>query len=148
MDKGIADITIRKPARVGVVIDERPVLDSSAEFVRVSGCDLRVLAHRAAAAREDHPGVDVLADIEVVIAENPSSARRLVAEADLDPPADTVRYVGTPVGLAGLLSDIHALGIADGALLWPLLPGTAELIGERAFEAMHTMGALPESRSA
>ena len=47
-----------------------------------------------------------------------------------------------------LLSDIHALGIADGALLWPLLPGTAELIGERAFEAMHTMGALPESRSA
>ena len=66
-----------------------------------------------------------------------------MAGAGLAPPGDTVRYVGTPDGLAGLLADIHALGIADGALLQPLLPGTADLIIERTMEVLRTMGELP-----
>ncbi|WP_273735347.1 hypothetical protein [Mycolicibacterium septicum] len=146
------DIAIRKPARVGVVVGGVLSIDSSADFVRVQGADLRAVAQRAAEARQDHPGVDVLADIEVAVADTAAAARALVAGADLDAPTDTVRYVGTPAGLAGLLADIHALGIADGAVLWPLLSGTSDLIRDRTMGVLRTMTELPggchESRTA
>ena len=34
--------------------------------------------------------------------------------------AETLRYAGTPRGLAGFIADLHTLGIADGVTLLPL----------------------------
>ncbi|MCV7054312.1 hypothetical protein [Mycolicibacterium gilvum] len=89
---------------------------------------MRELAQRAATAREQHPGVDVLVDIDVMIAATAPAARELLAGITSCDRSDTVRYVGTPIGLAGLVSDLHALGIADGAVLLPMLPEVVELI--------------------
>jgi hypothetical protein len=35
---------------------------------------------------------------------------------------ESLRYVGTATGLAGLISDIHAAGVADGVTLIPIKP--------------------------
>jgi hypothetical protein len=37
-------------------------------------------------------------------------------------PAATLRYVGTPHGLAGFIADLQTVGIADGLTLIPLRP--------------------------
>lgn len=34
---------------------------------------------------------------------------------------ETLRYVGTPSGLAGLIADLYTLGLIDGAMLIPLV---------------------------
>ena len=39
----------------------------------------------------------------------------------------SLQYIGTPVGLAGLIADIQAAGVADGVTLLPLsLPRVLE----------------------
>ncbi|MDW5611874.1 MULTISPECIES: hypothetical protein [Mycolicibacterium] len=135
------DITVHKPPRVGITHGDQVCMDSTAPSVRIRGRDLREVAQRARSTREQQPGVDVLVDIEVMIAPTAPAARELMAAADPDRPAGTLRYVGTPTGLAGLINDLHALGIADGAVLQPLLASVAGLIQESTLPALNTMSA-------
>lgn len=101
-----------------------------AELVRIEAGNLRDAARREAVARELHPDATLLVDVEVVIAGDAQSARRRLAALDPATPA-TLRYVGTPVGLAGLIADIHTLRIADGVVLIPLdRTDTVDLIPE------------------
>ncbi|WP_328440164.1 hypothetical protein [Nocardia puris] len=88
--------------------------------------------------------VDVLVDIEVMIATDAPTARRRLAE--LDSVADgtwrpqTLHYVGTPIGLARLIADIHVVGIADGVTLLPLsLP---DVLGHITFETIPWLESL------
>ena len=114
------DITPTGPVRVGVAAGTDVRVDGADEFVRIRAHDLSDAARRAASARYDRPGVDVLVDIEVVIARDARTARKTMSEADGRGGGDTLSYVGTPTGLVGLINDIHGLGIADGAVLIPL----------------------------
>lgn len=133
------DIAVERPPRIGVVEVGELWLDSPREFVRVRGSDLRRVAQRAAVAREQQPGVDVLVDIDVMIDISAAGARARVAAADVNPYADTLVYIGTPTGLAGLVADIHAMGICDGAVLRPLLPDIATLIRDSVLSELDTM---------
>jgi len=133
------DIAVERPPRVGVVDVGELRLDSPREFIRVRGADLRRVAQRATAAREEHPDVDVLVDIDVMVDISAAAARARVAAADVNPTVDTLLYIGTPTGLAGLVADIHALGICDGAVLRPLLPDVAALIRDSVLSELNTM---------
>lgn len=133
------DIDIHGPARVAVIDGSDLWIDSPREFLRVQGSDLRRVAQRAASAREEYPGVDVLADIDVMIDGDAAGARDKMAAAHIVPRADALTYVGTPAGLAGLITDLHALGICDGAVLRPLMPGVAGLIRGRVLQELNTM---------
>ncbi|NLU82074.1 hypothetical protein [Rhodococcus sp. HNM0569] len=104
--------------------------ECGANIVRIRSLDLR----DAQATREqvradavvegrDPDGVTVLVDVEVVVAPDARRARREFAAlgASLRPAADaTLRYVGTPSGLGGLIDDIVAAGVADGVTVLPL----------------------------
>ena len=117
------------PARVGVAHGTDVRVDGPGEYVRIQARDLRDAARQAAAAREDRPGMDVLVDIEVVIARDARTARKTLSEAHDRGAGDSISYVGTPAGLVGLIGDIHRLGIADGAVLVPLAgPGVLDLV--------------------
>jgi hypothetical protein len=129
------DISPSGPLRIGV--DHAPV-----GAVRVRAVDLRGVTHRAAAARADHPGAVVMVDIDVMIAEDAHSARDTLADAG-QARSDTLLYVGTPTGLAGLIADIHALGIADGAVLLPVTEAARDLIYTEVLAQLSTMGPLP-----
>ena len=70
---------------------------------------------------EDHNAV-VSLDLEFVIAPTARVARAIPVKSqprDGDSTA-TVRYVGTPLGLAGLIADVGAARVADGVNLIPL----------------------------
>jgi hypothetical protein len=134
------DISVPARVRVGLADGETVSIDRRGRFVRVKGIDLRTVAHRTTTAREVHPDHDVLVDIEVMIATSAAEARARLASAGITPSGDSLVYVGTPTGLAGLVTDIHALDICDGAILRPLLPGVAELIRERVLAELSTMG--------
>ena len=127
------------PLRVGVVLGDRVWLDTPGDVVRVRAADLRRVTQKAAAVREERPHVHALVDIDVMVARDAHSARAAMAAA---PPTDgsTLLYVGTPVGLAGLIADIHALSIADGAVLIPLArDGVIDLIRDEVLPAVRTM---------
>jgi alkanesulfonate monooxygenase SsuD/methylene tetrahydromethanopterin reductase-like flavin-dependent oxidoreductase (luciferase family) len=124
-------ITAQRSIRVAVVDGNDLWVDSPREFVRVCAVDLRGVAHRAASVCEEHPGLDVLVDIDVIIDTNAAAARDRMAVGHVIPHVDTLTYVGTPAGLVGLITDIHALGMCDGAVLRPLLPGVIGLIRDR-----------------
>ncbi|NKZ10782.1 hypothetical protein HGA11_07300 [Mycolicibacterium septicum DSM 44393] len=88
--------------------------------------DLYDLGRKAGHIRELCPAADVLVYINFVIASNAATARATLESAEAVLPAVTLGYVGTPYGLANLIGDIHAMGLADGAILHPLIRG-AEL---------------------
>ena len=87
--------------------------------VRIQATDLREATRRATAARAELTarGEDptVYLDIEVVI--DPSAATAFRTDGGQREVPSSVRYVGTPRGLAGLISDVQRLGIADGVCL-------------------------------
>lgn len=83
------------------------------DVVRVNAIDLR---HAQRIRAGYGPDVTVLLDVEVVIDTDGSRARRRFAELVRRP---GVSYAGTPAGLAGLIADIHAAGVADGVTLLP-----------------------------
>ena len=58
---------------------------------------------------------------------------------------DTMLYVGTPSGLAGLVADMHALGIADGAVLIPRTALAVDLIHDAVLPVLNSMLPLPAS---
>ncbi|BBX53119.1 hypothetical protein GCM10009645_54310 [Mycolicibacterium poriferae] len=134
------DVAVPDPVRVIVADSVGVAVDAAGEFVRVRGEDLRLVAQRANAARTEHPGRTVLVDIDVVVDDTAAGARRQVADAGVSAAAGTLTYIGTPTGLAGLIADIHALGLCDGAVLRPLLPGVAEVIRARVLPELDTMG--------
>ncbi|MBD0021505.1 hypothetical protein GII33_03645 [Gordonia pseudamarae] len=63
----------------------------------------------------------VALEVEVAIAAHPASARASVGNVPTDPAgSETVRYIGTPHGLIGLIRDIYAAEVADAVLITPL----------------------------
>ncbi|HEX5143876.1 MAG TPA: hypothetical protein VFW21_08400 [Mycobacterium sp.] len=91
--------------------------------VRISAGDLRQARQLANRARAESPsgngGIAVVLDVRVVVAETfRAAARKLAATTRRDTP-ESVGYVGTVDGLAGLVRDVYAAGVADGVTLIP-----------------------------
>lgn len=122
------DIAMHGPLRVGITSAGRLWLNIPGDIVRVRGTDLRDVSRKATDARDERPGAAVLVDIDVTIASEARAAREIHADSKPSDGGQTLLYVGTPTGLAGLITDIHTLGIADGAVLIPTSPGVRELI--------------------
>lgn len=94
--------------------------------VRIKASDLRAAQRetarirRGARERSDHrDATTVLVDLEAMTAEHFSAAH-----AHLLAPGESLRYVGTPAGLAGLIGDIFVADVADGVTLRPLSSAT------------------------
>ncbi|PPJ12047.1 hypothetical protein C5E51_06960 [Nocardia nova] len=122
-----------------------PAQRRPSSIVRIQAPDLAAAQQqtariKAAAAGEgyDSSAVIVLVDVEVMIAHDAPTARRELARLDCRLTAPSVpaslRYVGTPAGLAGLISDIHAVHVADGVTLQPLV--NSEVLGHIAFRTL------------
>ena len=136
------DIAADRPPRLAVAVGDQVVWDSPGPVVRIRGTDLSDVARKAAAARRDDPDVDVVADIDVVIAAEACTARAMLAAAGTDVGDHTMLYVGTPAGLAGLIADMQVLGIADGAVMIPRAAGVADLIRDAVLPVLDTMAPL------
>jgi hypothetical protein len=80
--------------------------------VRLAASDLQRAQRGRARIRSDRHDVDVILDLTVAVASDFHSVRELAAIDD-----GTLRYAGTVDGLAGLISDIDAAGVADGVTL-------------------------------
>jgi hypothetical protein len=97
--------------------DWTELTDGGAPVVRITAPDL-------ARARRIRAGVDgdvaVILDVTVAVGADFRSARRALQVATDDA---NVRYVGTVLGLAGLVADIEAAGVADGVTLVAAAPG-------------------------
>ncbi|MEE6170101.1 MULTISPECIES: hypothetical protein [unclassified Mycolicibacterium] len=97
--------------------DWTELTDGAEPVVRISAPDL-------ARARRIRAGVDgdvaVILDVTVAVGADFRAARRALQVATDD---SNVRYVGTVLGLAGLIADIEAAGVADGVTLVAAAPG-------------------------
>jgi hypothetical protein len=93
--------------------------DGAQPAVRLAASDLRQARRASQQIRDDGP-VSVVLDVHVLIDDDARSARRQMSELAAD--ADSVRYAGTVDGLAGLVDDIVAAGVADGVTLVPAEP--------------------------
>lgn len=141
------DLRDRPPLRFGVAQDDDVCWYRDAAAERVRGVDLTDLARRSAHLRRTEPGAEVAADIDAVIASDAATARALLAQSDGERHSGALLYVGTPTGLAGLVADIYALGIADGAVLIPRAPGVGELIRNAVLPALQAMELLTDAVS-
>jgi alkanesulfonate monooxygenase SsuD/methylene tetrahydromethanopterin reductase-like flavin-dependent oxidoreductase (luciferase family) len=111
------------------------------QWVRIQATDLRDAARKSAMVRAEARAQScrtppVLIDVEVLIDRDAASARNTLAalESTRSEPPRSLRYVGTPRGLAGLIADIHVLDIADGVVLLPLTEaGVVDLIIDEVF---------------
>ena len=144
------DIGPRRPLLLGIAADSDVDWLDPVDPIRLRGKDLGEVARRATAARRDNPGCDVVVDIDVVIAPDAPAARAMRNSDEAD--GDTLLYVGTPAGLAGLIADIHVLGIADGAVLVPGADGVTALLRNAVLPVLRSLTALaiavPESSTA
>ncbi|BBZ65982.1 hypothetical protein MINS_14110 [Mycolicibacterium insubricum] len=125
----------RRPLRLGISVGDRLWMNSSAESVRVRAADLRALTRVAADVRDEYPETDIVVDIDALIA--PSAHEAMSAAGSHH--GDTLFYVGTPTGLAGLIADIHSLGIAEGAVIHPVRndPDAIELLHQVVVPELH-----------
>ncbi|MGU3497785.1 hypothetical protein [Mycobacterium sp. C31M] len=114
--------------------------NSPADPIRVRAADLRSLSSQVAAIRAHSPTAGIVVDIDVMIAHDAAAARAALARRG-GHDGRTLLYVGTPIGLAGLIADIHALGLADGAVLQPLDDGVPDLIRDAVLPELRTMTA-------
>ena len=128
------DISPSGPLRIGIG-------HAPEGAIRVRAVDLRAVAQRAAAVRAEHPGAAVVVDIDVMIADEAQLARATLARLGSER-GDTLLYVGTPSGLAGLIADIHALGIADGAVLLPVTDAVRTLLHRDVLPMLSTLGPM------
>ncbi|WP_226438313.1 hypothetical protein [Rhodococcus yananensis] len=93
--------------------------------IRVRASDLREarrirdrIRDEASEDGRDPDSLTVLVDIDVVVDHDARVARRRAqSEWRHRGGVDSLSYVGTPKGLAGLLADIHAVRVADGVTL-------------------------------
>lgn len=102
--------------------------------VRIHAADLREGQQARARARSeaveagaDADSVAVFLDIEIHIADDARTARREFAALDAPTVPGSIRYVGTPAGLAGLVADVKAAKVADGVTLIPVGPSARNL---------------------
>ena len=118
------DLGAKPPVWVGVDDGRSVRLDRTGLVTRVRAADLRSLSHAASVARQQDPERSVLADVEVVVADDARTAREVLTAAGGPAERGVLRYVGTLAGLAGLISDMYVLGLADGVVLIPLVHNT------------------------
>lgn len=91
---------------------------------RIRATDLRRATAMHDQMSEPTDAVRAVLDIEFLIALSARDARAEYRRRGLDADsATTVQYVGTPQGLAGLIADIGAAGVADGVVLTGLDDG-------------------------
>jgi hypothetical protein len=107
----------------------------------------RIAAHDLGAARRQrlrlqrdlektYPrGFSSCVDITIHVAEDAPTARREMAELGGEN-LDGLVYVGTSRGLAGLISDVVAAGVADGAVLRLAIPDSTGALGRLVDEVM------------
>jgi hypothetical protein len=150
-----ADITIAHPLLLVLQLPDGSLVDLTspvgvggmclpAPVVRIEAPDLRAASrqtaalHAEAAARGDEAAV--LVDLEVVIDRDMCAARATLAGLTRPPTPNTLRYVGTAAGLAGLIADIHTLQLTDGVTLIPLSELALDLILDEALPQLQTMG--------
>ncbi|QII02804.1 hypothetical protein BH92_25640 [Rhodococcoides fascians A21d2] len=95
-----------------------------ADIVRIQASDLREAQQQRARLRaeavergESADSTAVFLDLEVHIAAEARTARREFAGLDAPISPSSIRYVGTPSGLASLISDVTAADVADGVTL-------------------------------
>ncbi|MDZ7884167.1 MAG: hypothetical protein U5N53_15275 [Mycobacterium sp.] len=95
-----------------------------ADVVRIQASDLREAQQRTARLRaealergESAAPAAVFLDLEIHIADDARTARREFAARDAPTSPSSIRYVGTPAGLASLISDVTAADVADGVTL-------------------------------
>jgi hypothetical protein len=127
----IIAIDVARDTRVGPTwVRDKP----AAHTVRICAEDLveakrigRRLRAEHAAAGGGPVALLVLVDIEIHIAPLSRQARSEIAAAT-PPRPKSMRYVGTPAGLVGLVADIHAAGVADGVTLVPILVADVDLV--------------------
>jgi hypothetical protein len=93
-------------------------------YARVHATDLHVAQRQSETLRTEAgpEGRTIFADVEVLVDDDVHAAMRAAAllSQNSSEATSTLRYVGTPRGLAGYIADLHALGIADGVSLIPL----------------------------
>lgn len=114
-----------------------------AEVIRFRAPDLK-RAQRERANIRAEGSVDAVLDVKVSVAADFRTACRAMAAAA---PGDdaALRYVGTLDGLAGLVSDIHAAGVADGVTLIPVVEDQDG--GWLAGEVLRRLSARAEARA-
>lgn len=113
-------LALATPGAWTEVTDARP----TESIVRIHASDLREGQQARARARaeaveagKDADSVAVFLDIEIHVADDARTARREFAALDLPAVPSSIRYVGTPSGLAGLVADVKAAEVADGVTL-------------------------------
>ncbi|WP_156749790.1 hypothetical protein [Mycobacterium sp. E1747] len=122
---------------------------SSPSMVRIQAIDLREAQRKTAKTRAevaarggDATSVMVLVDVDVMIASDPRTAHtewsRLAG--DTNHPTDSLVYVGTAKGLAGLIADIHAAQVADGVTLVPRTPDVLDRILDEGLAHLEEAG--------
>jgi alkanesulfonate monooxygenase SsuD/methylene tetrahydromethanopterin reductase-like flavin-dependent oxidoreductase (luciferase family) len=89
----------------------------------------------------------VLVDLHVVLAAEAAAARRLARDhvviGEMSASRPSIEYVGTPTGLAGLITDMHTLGICDGAtLLVPPLDSILAAIADSVLPLLRARGVV------
>lgn len=106
----------------------------TSSVVRTQAADLREGQQARARARSEAVGagasadsVGVFLDIEIHIADDARTARREFAALNAPTVPGSIRYVGTPAGLAGLVADVKAAEVADGVTLIPVGPAQRNL---------------------
>jgi alkanesulfonate monooxygenase SsuD/methylene tetrahydromethanopterin reductase-like flavin-dependent oxidoreductase (luciferase family) len=137
------DITQSRPLRLGIAVSDQILWDNDSAAERIRGVDLSDIARKSAHARRCRPDVDVVADIDVLIAAEARTARAMLNPDTDETGCSTLLYVGTPAGLASLIADIHALGIADGAVLVPRAAGVVDVIRDAVLPLLQTGLQLP-----
>jgi|SRR5690625_2869668 len=112
--------------------------------VRINACDLRSTCRQTAALHSEAAScgetIAVLVDLEVLIHHDRTKVRKWMAGLGGSRSSCTLRYVGTPAGLAGLIADIHVLQLADGVALLPLTPLACDLTLNMALPQLATLG--------
>ena len=143
------DIAYTRPLRVMVQQFDGSLRDLTSNetehdhVVRITASDLRDAGRRTAtlhaegAARGED--LTVVVDLEVMIDLDVREARNMLPDLDTPGIPNSLRYVGTSIGLASLIADIHALRLTDGVTLLPMTKRVLGLILSEALPVLETM---------
>ena len=118
-DTGV--ITIGRPALRVAIVGDAGAAELPIVVRRSTLRDAQRTRSLLRAGTRDTANFSVALAVEVAIAPHPGSARASVASVSAaGDSAETVRYVGTPHGLATLIRDIYAAEVADAVLIVPI----------------------------
>lgn len=131
-----------------------------ATIVRIQAADM-AQAHRERARRRaeiqakggDPDAIAVLVDIAVLIAPEARTAREELRTLDSmlpgPRPRESLEYIGTPIGLAGLIADLYVVGVVDGVTLLPMSePAVVDQIVNESLPWLTLRGIYPPPRGA